>query len=48
MSLHLLIRIHPHHGHQHFLPSGYINPQRARILRTSGSEIGSADSRVKQ
>ncbi len=43
MSLHLLKRIHPHHGHQLLLPSGNM-----RILRTSGSEIGPADNRVKQ
>jgi hypothetical protein len=48
MSFHLLKRIHSYHGPQRFLPSGYINPQTARILKTGGSEIGLADKGIKQ
>jgi len=48
MSFHLLKGIHPYHGLQRFLLSGYINPQMERILKTSGSEVGLADNRIKQ
>ena len=46
-SLHLLKGIHPYQGLQFFLLSGHTNLQMARILKTSGSEIG-LDNRIKQ
>jgi hypothetical protein len=46
-SSHVLKGIHPYQGLQLFLLSRYINPQMARILKASGSEIGS-DNRIKQ
>jgi hypothetical protein len=48
MSFYLLKGIHPSHGFQRFLLSGYIHPQMARILKTSGSEVGLADNGIKQ
>jgi hypothetical protein len=44
-SFHLLKGIHPYQGLQVFLLSGYINLQMARILKTSGFEIG-PDNRI--
>jgi hypothetical protein len=48
MSFDLREIIHRHHGQQLFLLSEYTNPQMPRILKTSGSEIGSTDNGIKQ
>ena len=48
MSFDLREIIHCYPCQQLFLLSEYINPQVPKILKTSGSEIGSADNRIKQ
>jgi hypothetical protein len=48
MFFHLLKGIPPYPGLLLFLPSGTVIPQIARILKTTGSEIGSADNSIKQ
>jgi len=48
MSFDLREIIHRYHGQQFFLLSEYIDPQMPRILKTSGSEIGSADNGIKR